>query len=192
MSSSHTNPPVDLSSVATAAAQTTMQTDVSAILVDTGTTIPGTITTLQSTASSILTDTTGLDTYLDRVRPLVAMEHADVWASTASGTLVSAGLAITCPNYGGETFMVVATANCGNTAANGGCQIGLTGSVLGAPGNLTVVLDDHAANWFEQGVTQRGGFGPNETVTLGLARMAAGNATIRGTIAMFVYQETAI
>lgn len=97
MSSSHTNPPVDLSSVATAAALTTAQAD---------------LTTLESRLTAAragyLDQIDGTGDFLTRYRGIMATKVQEItWTSTGSGSWIDTGIEITTPNYAGETFTVV-------------------------------------------------------------------------------------
>tara|TARA_Y100000310_G_C20470530_1_gene709789 strand:+ start:137 stop:724 length:588 start_codon:yes stop_codon:yes gene_type:complete len=190
--------PVDLT--ATNAAIAVVDANVDAVLVDTGTTIPSAIATVDSNVDAILVDTTGLDTYLDNVRPVVAAGGSDVSFSTASEAWTSTGASIVIPTIAGETFTVVCYA-CNfemlGATTNREVEVSLYGSALGDPSNPNSGGTVWSVVGFRPqmgGTIARSGFASGETVTL---RMSVGGGAsssvgISGTVSFIVYQETAV
>ncbi len=168
----------------------TVDANVDAILVDTGTTLPATLSTIDSVVDSILVDTVGLVTYIYRVRPLVKCSSSDIYFTCASTAMVSTGASTTVPNYGGETFTVLCLVPYYYSPNSQHLEYELYGSTQGAQTYGNTHYDATYANT-NQWWIGRSGFAANETVTL-RANRTGGSMITRGTVQFMIYQETAI
>ena len=157
--SGYTPPAVDLT--ATDAAIATVDANVDAILVDTGTTLPATLATVDGVVDALAAQQALWS-------PPVAVAGGSVSISNSSNaSYADTPMTITCPVDAGETFSVVlylpsmAVDDAGSRLALGleGASLGVGEvSFYGTP--VTV-----GENW-AGGIIARGGFGSGEVVTV--------------------------
>jgi hypothetical protein len=160
------------------------------ILTDTGSTLPATLSTIDSVVDSILVDTVGLDTYIDRVRPLVKCSSDNIYYTCSAGTMTSTGASTSVPNYGGETFTVLCLIPYYYSPNSQHLSYELHGSSLGAQTYGNTHYDATYANT-NQWWIGRSGFAANETVTL-RAQRTGGTMITHGEVQFMIYQESAI
>lgn len=169
-----------------------IQADTTAILVDTGTTIPATIAAVDTVVDAILVDTgTTLPANITAARNPRDSAGGDVSISSSVIALVDTAMTITCPSTAGKTYTVVLTMPTGNiTDAGNYTQYALKGSTLGV-GNMGYQSAWGAAgeNW-SMGTISRGGFVASEVVTLQFSSAEATKLVyIYGAWSMIVYED---
>lgn len=173
--------PVDLST--TDAAIAVVDTNVDAILVDTGTTIPATIATVDGNIDT-------MKAVSDNTLPIVQLETTAVNGSNWTTSYASAGGNFNCPDWTGCTFYVeVRGLVCYNATAEKINYLELHGSTLGDVGATQEYQTerDYANETIQVPPMGRQGFSPDETVQLKIKTESGGGVYTVGDTMFVVY-----